>query len=128
MTNRERELASLGFEYAEGIERAFGPLVLPGSGREVRRTAYGWEVQPWDDNYWVEFADVLDAIRAGTRAEVGRQPTDREAAAMSDERNEKSRLVSSRAMSNTGYHANGKPRWWARAGTGTDARFLEIPF
>lgn len=30
-------------------------------------------------------------------------------------------------MSNAGYHANGKPVWWARVGQGDNARFLEIP-
>jgi hypothetical protein len=30
-------------------------------------------------------------------------------------------------MSNTGYHQNGQPNWWARVGSGADARFLEIP-
>jgi hypothetical protein len=29
-------------------------------------------------------------------------------------------------MSNTGYHQNGNPNWWARVGTGTNAKFLEI--
>jgi hypothetical protein len=38
-----------------------------------------------------------------------------------------SRLQSTDRMSNTGYHANGKPSWWARIGTGDDARFLQIP-
>lgn len=30
-------------------------------------------------------------------------------------------------MSNTGYHANGKPNWWARIGQGVDAEFVKIP-
>jgi hypothetical protein len=30
-------------------------------------------------------------------------------------------------MSNTGYHANGKPNWWARIGSGEGASFLSIP-
>jgi hypothetical protein len=30
-------------------------------------------------------------------------------------------------MSNTGYHVNGKPCWWARVGSGDGARFLTIP-
>lgn len=38
----------------------------------------------------------------------------------------KSRLQSSTKMSNTGYHQNGRPTWWARVGGGTGARFLEI--
>lgn len=29
-------------------------------------------------------------------------------------------------MSNTGYHANGKPNWWARIGSGVSATFVEI--
>jgi hypothetical protein len=36
------------------------------TGREVRRTRRGtWEVQPKGDNYWREFADLLDAVRCG---------------------------------------------------------------
>jgi len=31
-------------------------------------------------------------------------------------------------MSNTGYHANGKPTWWARIGSGDGARFLTVPY
>lgn len=38
-----------------------------------------------------------------------------------------SRLKSTNRMSNTGYHANGKPNWWARIGSGNDAKFIEIP-
>lgn len=38
-----------------------------------------------------------------------------------------SRLRTTDRMSNTGYHHNGKPNWWARIGTGSDARFLPIP-
>ncbi len=36
-------------------------------------------------------------------------------------------LKSTTKMSNTGYHANGKPNWWARVGKGDDATWLEIP-
>ncbi len=36
-------------------------------------------------------------------------------------------LKSNGRMSNTGYHANGKPNWWARIGSGDSARFLQIP-
>lgn len=39
----------------------------------------------------------------------------------------KSRLKSTSSMSNTGYHQNGKPHWWARIGQGDDASFLPIP-
>ena len=37
-----------------------------------------------------------------------------------------SRLRSTSRMSNTGYHANGQPNWWARIGTGSTASFIEI--
>lgn len=39
----------------------------------------------------------------------------------------KSRLRSTVRMSNTGYHQNGKPNWWARLGRGESAQFLNIP-
>ncbi len=62
MTNRERQFAKYGFEYAEGIENS-KVIHLP-SGREIRKTKRDtWEVQPWNDNYWKEFDDVLDAIK-----------------------------------------------------------------
>jgi hypothetical protein len=38
-----------------------------------------------------------------------------------------SQLTTTDRMSNTGYHANGKPNWWARVGSGESARFLDIP-
>lgn len=38
-----------------------------------------------------------------------------------------SRLTTTDCMSNTGYHQNGKPNWWARIGSGDSARFLPIP-
>lgn len=38
-----------------------------------------------------------------------------------------SRIITSACMSNTGFHANGKPNWWARVGSGASTRFLEIP-
>jgi hypothetical protein len=67
VTNQERELASLGIEYAEGIERA-RVVIIPSTGREVRKTDRGtWEVQPRDDNYWREFGSVVEAVRFGTR-------------------------------------------------------------
>ena len=66
MTNRERELSVLGYEYAEGIERAKTITLL--SGREVRKIGDSkWEVQPWNDNYWKEFDDVVEAIKCGTK-------------------------------------------------------------
>ena len=72
MTNRERELASLGFEYAEGIEQA-STVEVPSTGRNIHKTERGtWEAQPWNDNYWKEFDDIIDAIRFATRP--ARQP------------------------------------------------------
>lgn len=66
MTDREREFASLGLEYAEGIDRA-RRVTIPSTGREARKTDRGtWEVQPWNDNYWLEFDDLLDAVKAAT--------------------------------------------------------------
>lgn len=66
MTDRECEFASLGLENVEGIDQA-GVVVLP-SGREARKNRNGkWEVQPWNDNYWLEFDDLLDAVRCATR-------------------------------------------------------------
>ena len=38
-----------------------------------------------------------------------------------------SRLTTTQRMSNTGYHQNGKPNWWARIGSGDSAQFLRIP-
>lgn len=66
MTNRERQFAELGFEYAEGIESA-KVVRVPSTGREIRRTDDGrWECQPWNDNYWRAFDDLLDAARFAT--------------------------------------------------------------
>jgi DNA-binding XRE family transcriptional regulator len=67
MTERERQYAAIGFDYAEGIERA-DRVTVPTTGREVRKTKRGtWEAQPWNDNYWKEFADLLDALRFATK-------------------------------------------------------------
>lgn len=67
MTNREREFAALGFEYAEGIDLAT-VVIVPSTGREIRRTERGtWECQPWNDSYWSEFDDLLDAAKFATR-------------------------------------------------------------
>lgn len=38
-----------------------------------------------------------------------------------------SRIVSSVRMSNTGYHQNGKPNWWAYIGKGDNVQWVEIP-
>jgi len=67
MTDRERQFAALGFEYAEGIDRA-ERVTVPSTGREVRKRKDGkWEAQPWNDNYWQSFGDLLDALRFATR-------------------------------------------------------------
>jgi hypothetical protein len=39
-----------------------------------------------------------------------------------------SRLRTRKSMSNTGYHQNGKPTWWARIGEGETAKFIQIPW
>lgn len=61
MTNREREFAKYGLEYAEGIDQA-NVIHLP-TGREIRRHNGKWEVQPKSDNYWKAFDDLLDAVK-----------------------------------------------------------------
>jgi hypothetical protein len=67
MTDRERQFAAIGFEYAEGIDLA-SVVIVPTTGREIRKNASGkWEAQPWNDNYWSEFDDLLDAARFATR-------------------------------------------------------------
>ncbi len=38
-----------------------------------------------------------------------------------------SKIIATKRMSNTGYHENGKPVWWARTGSGSNATFLNIP-
>lgn len=66
MTNREREFAALGFEYAEGIESAAW-VEVPSTGRRVTKKANGkWECQPWNDNYYREFDDLFDALKFAT--------------------------------------------------------------
>ena len=65
MTERERQYASLGLHYAEGIERCL-VVHLP-NGREIRRRAGAWEVQPWHDNFWRRFGSLLAAVRYATR-------------------------------------------------------------
>ena len=45
-----------------------GPIIAPSTGREIRRTkSGGWEAQPWNDNYWTEFDDLLEAAIFATR-------------------------------------------------------------
>jgi hypothetical protein len=66
VTNRERELASLGLDSCEGIELA-RRVILP-SGREARRLSDGsWEVQPWGFDHWAECDDVVAALRLGIK-------------------------------------------------------------
>ncbi len=65
MTERERQFAELGLEYAEGIDHC-KVIRLP-SGRAVRKKDNGkWEAQPWDGERWEEFDDLLDAVRSAT--------------------------------------------------------------
>lgn len=63
MTNRERQFANLGWEYCEGIDNA-KVVIVPDTGREIRKLPSGkWECQPWHDNYWKEFDDLLEAAK-----------------------------------------------------------------
>lgn len=67
MTNREREYADAGFESCEGIEQA-SVVIVPSTGREVRQVSPGlWECQPWNDNYWKSFTDLLEALKFASR-------------------------------------------------------------
>ena len=67
MTDRERQFAALGIEYAEGIDRA-ERVTVPGTGREIRKRADGkWEAQPHNDNYYKSFDDLLAALRFATK-------------------------------------------------------------
>ena len=67
MTDRERQFADAGFDFCEGIELA-SKVIVPSTGREIRKTSDGqWEAQPWNDNYWQKFDDVLDALKFATR-------------------------------------------------------------
>lgn len=71
MTNRERQFANLGFEYAEGIDHA-SVVTVPATGREIRKNSRGhWEAQPWNDNYYREFSDLLDAATFATPPDHG---------------------------------------------------------
>ena len=66
MTNREREFYNLGFEYCEGIEFA-QTIIIPSTGRQIRKVnSESWEVQPKNDNYWLKFDNLVDAIKCGT--------------------------------------------------------------
>lgn len=69
MTNREREFAAIGWEYCEGIDLA-NVVIVPATGREIRRVEGGWEAQPWNDNYWQTFEDLLEAAKFATPPRV----------------------------------------------------------
>lgn len=62
MTDRERQYADLGYEYAEGIEQASKVQVLD-TGRFIYKLKNGWECQPFNDNYWKTFPDLIEAIK-----------------------------------------------------------------
>lgn len=64
MTNRERQFAALGFSHAACIDEC-ERIELP-MGRYIQRVDDGWAAQPWDDNYWRTFDDLLDAVRFAT--------------------------------------------------------------
>ncbi len=61
MNDREKQYTSLTHKYAKDIEWA-SVVNLP-SGREVRQVGDKWEVQPPNDNYWVAFDDLIEAIK-----------------------------------------------------------------
>lgn len=65
MTNKERELAALGFHYAEGIEEQ-STVIVPATGRHIKKVVDGWECQPWNDNYWKTFDNLIAAIKFAT--------------------------------------------------------------
>jgi hypothetical protein len=57
----ERQLCSLGIEYAEGIE--FAKVIRLPNGREIHKTKTGYETQPYNDNYWKSFNNLIDAVK-----------------------------------------------------------------
>jgi hypothetical protein len=75
MTDRERQFADLGLHYTGGIDDV-SAVTIPATGRQVRKNERGkWEAQPAGSNAWMEFDDLLDAVRAATppRNKLGRQ-------------------------------------------------------
>lgn len=63
MTNKEREFASIGWNYCEGIEEA-KVIVVPETGRQIIKNNKGlWECQPHNDNYWKSFENLIDAAK-----------------------------------------------------------------
>lgn len=67
MTDREREYADAGFDHCEGIEQA-KTVIVPSTGRTITQIRPGvWEAQPWNDNYYREFTDLLAALQFATR-------------------------------------------------------------
>jgi hypothetical protein len=75
MTDRERQFAALGIEYAEGIDRA-ERVTVPATGRTITRVVNGWEAQPHNDNYHRTFPDLLDALRFATPPKAEAQDRD----------------------------------------------------
>lgn len=74
MTDRERQYAALGIEYAEGIDRyaadaPAGPILeVPTTGRTITKLSSGkFSCQPWNDNYYRDFDDLLDALKFASR-------------------------------------------------------------
>ncbi len=67
MTEREREYASAGFDSCEGIENA-KTVIVPSTGRTITQIEPGvWEAQPWNDNYYAQFTDLLEALKFATK-------------------------------------------------------------
>jgi hypothetical protein len=61
MTERERKFADAGFDFCEGIDRAT-KVIVPHTGREILKVRSHWETQPYNDNYWKQCDNVLDAL------------------------------------------------------------------
>lgn len=66
MTERHRKFALLGFHYDDGRIEQESVVVVPTTGRLIVKTRDGYESQPWNDNYWCSFSDLLDAATAAT--------------------------------------------------------------
>jgi len=64
MTNSEKQFAELGYEYATNIEQS-KIVHMWHNNREIRKVGEKWEVQPLNDNYWLSFDNLIDAIRCG---------------------------------------------------------------
>lgn len=74
MTDRDRQYAEMGVEYAEGLDRwaeSAAPgatFEVPTTGRTITKLASGeWECQPHNDNYYKSFPTLFEAIKFASR-------------------------------------------------------------